>query len=265
MRQDKQRAPLVRLLLLLLLLFGYIQYSRPNDDVNKKFGDICGSTSECGFEGAVCDEMAHKCFCRPDLPATNHLDKCGVVAKVNESCFFNEQCEKEFYMMECRDGICACRFQRLAVIKADGSMDCIPVPNTVKSQRYIDPAMIGILVAMFLMFITICIVLRLFSKARWTENRTIFNTPNPRLMNASLLRDTKLPHHDRRGSKGSHAPSRPDSMASLPPHSPNSLGSRRGSKGSNASGASSKLPKSPSKGAATPMLESVAVDIQGIK
>lgn len=30
--------------------------------------------------------------------------------------------------------------------------------------RYRDPAMIGILVAMFLMFITICVVLRLFSK-----------------------------------------------------------------------------------------------------
>lgn len=64
-------------------------------------------------------------------------------------------------------------------------------------------------------------------RARWHENRTIFNTPNPRLMNVSLLRDNKLLHgQDRRGSRMSvRAPSRQPSMASLRPHSPNpSLG-----------------------------------------
>lgn len=34
-------------------------------------------------------------------------------------------------------------------------------------ERYIDPAMIGILAGMALMFIIICVVLRLFS--RWVE------------------------------------------------------------------------------------------------
>lgn len=64
-------------------------------------------------------------------------------------------------------------------------------------------------------------------RARWRENRTIFNTPNPRLMNVSLLRDSKLLHgQERRGSRMSvRAPSRQPSMASLRPHSPNpSLG-----------------------------------------
>lgn len=65
------------------------------------------------------------------------------------------------------------------------------------------------------------------SSARWRENRTIFNTPNPRLMNVSLLRDSKLLHgQERRGSRISvRMPSRQPSMASLRPHSPNpSLG-----------------------------------------
>lgn len=48
------------------------------DDVKKKFGDKCASTDECGFEGAVCDEMTNKCYCRPEVPVTNHLDKCGI-------------------------------------------------------------------------------------------------------------------------------------------------------------------------------------------
>lgn len=58
--------------------------------------------------------------------------------------------------------------------------------------------------------------------ARWRENRTIFNTPNPRLMNVSLLRENKLLHGERRGSRMSvRMPSRQPSMASLRPHSPN--------------------------------------------
>jgi len=85
------------------------------------------------------------------------------------------------------------------------------------SVQYIDPAMIGVLVGMALMFVIICVVLRLFSKARWRENRTIFNTPNPRLMNVSLLKDSKLLHQERRGSR---APSRAPSVSSLRPHSP---------------------------------------------
>nr|CAD7393088.1 unnamed protein product [Timema cristinae] len=59
--------------------------------------------------------------------------------------------------------------------------------------------------------------------ARWSENRSIFNTPNPRLMNVSLLRDSKLLHgnEQRRGSRSSvRGPSRQPSMASLRPHSP---------------------------------------------
>lgn len=64
-----------------------------------------------------------------------------------------------------------------------------------------------------------------FYRARWRENRTIFNTPNPRLMNVSLLRENKLLHQERRGSRTSaRGPSRQPSMASLRAHSPNSQG-----------------------------------------
>lgn len=75
-------------------------------------------------------------------------------------------------------------------------------------------------------FVLILSFFRVF-RARWRENRTIFNTPNPRLMNVSLLRDSKLLHgQERRGSRISvRMPSRQPSMTSLRPHSPNpSLG-----------------------------------------
>ncbi|CAH0558957.1 unnamed protein product [Brassicogethes aeneus] len=286
MRQGRQRAPHgVGPLLLILLILWTRSTSRsgalaqqndkkassgPVNRGEKKFGDKCTYTDECGFDGAICDDRMH-CNCIPELPITNHLNKCGVASRINESCTFNEQCEAVSFQMECRDGVCICRYEKTPVIKPDGSFECKLVEQKRTPDKYIDPAMIGILVAMFLMFITICVVLRLFSRARWRENRTIFNTPNPRLMNVSLLRENK--HPERRGSRGSaRGPSRPPSMASLRAHSPNSqgrlfLGSRRGSRGSsNASATSTRSNKSPPQAnqssAMTPMLESVTIEVQ---
>ncbi|XP_029712621.2 uncharacterized protein LOC109402379 isoform X2 [Aedes albopictus] len=208
------------------------------------FGDKCESTTDCGFAGSVCDSGTRTCQCTSDLPATNHLDKCGKKAQVNESCFFTEQCEQMTEQTECRDGRCICRFEMNPIFKPDGTVECRATMNKpIEPEKYIDPAMIGVLVAMAVMFIIICVVLRLFSKARWRENRTIFNTPNPRLMNVSLLRDNKLLHgQERRGSRMSvRLPSRQPSMASLRPHSPNAsiAGSRRGSRGSSNASATS--------------------------
>lgn len=236
----------------------------------KKFGDRCNNTQECGFVGSECDAAKKQCLCISDLPITNHIDRCGKEATINETCSFNAQCEATTERTECRDGRCGCRFEMTPLFRSDGIVECIAVQNPTVPTQYVDPAMIGVLVGMALMFIIICVVLRLFSKARWRENRTIFNTPNPRLMNVSLLRDSKLLHQDRRNSRGSmRGPSRQPSMASLRPHSPNSQGSRRGSKGSsNASATSLRSNKSPPEGyasasaATTPMLESVTVEVQ---
>ncbi|XP_075154271.1 EB domain-containing julius seizure protein isoform X2 [Haematobia irritans] len=210
----------------------------------KKFGDKCDNTLECGFPGSICDTKKKSCQCTEDLPVTNHIDKCGKEAAVNESCFFNEQCESKYPQTECRDGRCVCRFDMTPIWLKDGTVECKGRQDKKGPETYIDPAMIGVLIGMALMFIIICVVLRLFSQARWRENRTIFNTPNPRLMNVSLLRESKLLHgQERRGSRMSvRAPSRQPSMASLRPHSPNpslgKTGSRSNSHGSNASATS---------------------------
>ncbi|XP_059612041.1 uncharacterized protein LOC132258659 isoform X2 [Phlebotomus argentipes] len=215
---------------------------------NRKFGDKCDVTNDCGFPGSICDSKKKSCQCVPELPATNHIDKCGKEAAINESCFFNEQCEALNFQTECRDGRCICRFEMSPVVNKDGSIECKGKNEPIEPVTYVDPAMIGVLVGMALMFVIICVVLRLFSRARWRENRTIFNTPNPRLMNVSLLRENKLLHgQERRGSRMSvRVPSRQPSMASLRPHSPSaSLGSRRGSRGSsNASATSTKSNRS---------------------
>ncbi|XP_012286632.1 uncharacterized protein LOC105703099 isoform X2 [Orussus abietinus] len=239
----------------------------------KKFGDECKDDRECGFEGSFCEPRKRKCYCREELSATNHLDKCGQPANVNESCFFSEQCEAKVSQTECRDGRCICIFEKIPVVQADGAVECLAEAKETPNLQYVDPAMIGVLVGMALMFIIICVVLRLFSKARWRENRTIFNTPNARLMNVSLLKDSKLLHgQERRSSRASvRGPSRQPSMASLRAHSPSAsqgsrTGSRRGSRGSsgNASAVSArsnnKSPPGQANNVADPVLENVTVE-----
>ncbi|KAJ8673474.1 hypothetical protein QAD02_004736 [Eretmocerus hayati] len=189
----------------------------------KKFGDDCKADDECGFDGAYCDPRNKKCFCREEFEATNHIDKCGNAVNINGSCFFTEQCELTVTQTECRDNRCICIFEKIPVLNKDGSYHCVAEVKKPPDLQYVDPAMIIILSGMILMFIIICVVLRLFSKARWNDNRTIFNTPNARLMNVSLLKEKKLLHgHERRGSRASvRLPSRQPSMASLRAHSPN--------------------------------------------
>lgn len=228
---------------------------------DKMYDDRCNSTNDCGFWGSVCEPGILRCHCSADLPITNHLDKCGKAVRVNESCLFNEQCEFLNSVTICRDGLCACKFDRQPIIHPDGRSECVVIENT-SNDEFIAPTMIGILVAMGVMFIIICIVFRLFSNARWRENRTIFNTPNPRLMNVSLLRDSKILHQERRSSRGSvREQSRPPSVPSLAPNSP-------GSRGSNASADSPRSNKSfpghanSGSAATTPMLESVTVEVR---
>ncbi|CAO1439619.1 unnamed protein product [Diamesa hyperborea] len=224
-----------------------IPCSDPSTRGVRKFSDKCDNTQDCGFQGSFCDPNTKVCQCNPDVPATNHIDKCGRAASVNETCFFNEQCESATPETECRDQRCICRFEKTPTTKKDGSIECIAVKQEPSSPSHgpVNPAMIMILVAMALMFIIICVVLRLFAKARWADSHTIFNTPNPRLMNVSLLRDNKLLHgQERRGSRMSvRMPSRQPSMASLRPHSPNAsigkTGSRRGSRNSSSASATS--------------------------
>ncbi|XP_025265912.1 uncharacterized protein LOC105254178 isoform X3 [Camponotus floridanus] len=189
---------------------------------SKKFGDVCEMDNECGFAGSYCELTRKVCTCREEFEATNHLDKCGHAVNVNESCFFHEQCEVRVSQTECRDGRCTCLFEKIPMVQPNG-ITCVAEIQEPPNLQYIDPTMIGVLVGMALMFIIICVVLRLFSRARWRENRTIFNTPNARLMNVSLLRENKLLHaQERRGSRASvRIPSRQPSMASLRAHSPN--------------------------------------------
>lgn len=52
---------------------------------------------------------------------------------INKPCFFNEQCENLLFQTECRDDVCACRFEKSPVLQTDGSVLCI---GTYKTYRF---------------------------------------------------------------------------------------------------------------------------------
>lgn len=47
------------------------------------------------------------------------------VKKINEECFFNEQCEQMLFDTICSNGKCSCRSERTPLFNVDGSIKCI--------------------------------------------------------------------------------------------------------------------------------------------
>lgn len=43
---------------------------------------------------------------------------------INESCFFNEQCEAFNFQTECRNERCICRFEMTPLPNKDGILEC---------------------------------------------------------------------------------------------------------------------------------------------
>lgn len=92
----------------------------------KLYGDYCEETKECGFPDSECGKKRQRCECQEHLQVTNHINKCGKSAAINEKCFFNEQCEAVDFRTECRNEICICRIDiyQSAVMSKDGNYDC---------------------------------------------------------------------------------------------------------------------------------------------
>lgn len=58
------------------------------------------------------------------LFSKNHFLWIFPEASINESCYFNEQCEAYNFQTECRDGRCICRYEMTAVQTREGNYEC---------------------------------------------------------------------------------------------------------------------------------------------
>ncbi|XP_059084500.1 uncharacterized protein LOC131881601 isoform X2 [Tigriopus californicus] len=157
----------------------------------------CKNETDCqNVEGAYCDQGTHLCTCKPDFMVTD-THNCYRESNYEEFCRMDIQCQRTDENMRCNLdlNLCQCqpRFEAKAVPSGGGRKSkskCVESENKMDSTgAYYDPALFGIMGGLALMFIVICVVLQMFAKAQFRENRTIFNTPNPRLMNVSLMKD----------------------------------------------------------------------------
>ncbi|KAF2365620.1 EB domain [Trinorchestia longiramus] len=184
----------------------------------------CTDNQQCSeVQDAICGDDG-TCICPTPSPVyIADISGCLKGAALNTSCEYDEQClyMEELYGRCGAKKICTCVQGYEVKMHPNVGINCVEHSSSVNP---VDPTMIGVLVGLALMFVIICVVLRLFSKARFRENRSIFNTPNPRLMNASMFKDSKLlspSRGDRRGSRASvRAPSRTASLASVNATSP---------------------------------------------
>jgi len=172
-----------------------------------QLGEACEKNEDCSrVYRSFCHAEEYVCVCPPTYPV-NGTTICGQERMLNDSCTFDGECTSSDRNLECREQRCQCISSHRPSLYTGGTIFCTSTMLPDGVGTFVDPTMIGVLVGMCLMFIIMCVVLRLFSKARWGENRSIFNTPNPRLANASLLKDvTVTKPHSRRGSlrNGSH-------------------------------------------------------------
>lgn len=180
-----------------------------------RVGDSCEKNEDCSLVlHSFCNAEKRICMCPPTHPL-NATTICRQERMLNDSCTVDDECTGSDRNLECRELRCQCISTHRPSLYTGGNIFCTSTRLPEGLGTFVDPTMIGVLVGMCLMFIIMCVVLRLFSKARWRENRTIFNTPNPRLANASLLKEvTVTKPSSRRGSlrRGSHQ----ESLGSIP-------------------------------------------------
>jgi len=171
------------------------------EDLGPKLKDFaCHRPDDCSkVDGTYCDADVGFCLCKPDYPVTD-TNHCYKESKYDEFCQLDIQCQRRDKNTKCNQdfNFCECQPQYVAQSFNNGQFWCVRPTHTQNSDNgigsFVDPTLFIILGAMALMFIVMCVVLQLFAKAQFAENRSIFNTANPRLMNVSLLKDNKGHH-----------------------------------------------------------------------
>ncbi|EEC19933.1 conserved hypothetical protein [Ixodes scapularis] len=108
---------------------------------------------------------------------------------LGQPCRRDEQCHKIDKHADCDDGYCKCEDGYYLFHDINGT-SCLqdqelqtirPFGADRKSESISEENMVPIIVCLAIMFVGMCVALQLFSRARFRNQRTIFNTPNARL------------------------------------------------------------------------------------
>lgn len=150
----------------------------------------CTTDSDCGdAELLTCDLEMKLCKCREKYSVLSSTGKCLPAKQLGEECEEDAQCQLLERNATCEDKFCACDSGFYLLHDVNGTL-CNPdkaIGGAEEAARaHVDPNMIIVIVVLAVMFVGICVALHLFSKARFGNRRTIFNSPHPRLMHIKL-------------------------------------------------------------------------------
>ncbi|XP_022252687.1 uncharacterized protein LOC106468633 [Limulus polyphemus] len=201
----------------------------------QKDPNYCESSYDCKqTDDAYCDEITNRCACKSSSDVLSREGWCYPVRQTGEPCTVDEQCEFNVMNSVCETGICACK-DNFTLFRDFNVSTCISGRHMDMGGEYdnAEPppsrgietkTMIPIVVFLGIMFVGMCVALQLFSRARFRNERTIFNSPHPRLMHIRLGKKRK--GSSKRASHASlHVPGsrRPSTYSQRSHPSPRSL------------------------------------------
>jgi len=182
------------MLQLLLLLVHFTLAFADGSEVCIQENCSCLPTDKSGLVGSSDGNCSTACFTQICACHEGWSRVEGVCTKkvlLNEHCVTETGCQAGQHHSECSSllSICQCRPGFTPVPDGTGRLSLCSVveeDSNLNLTGKLDFKLVCILAGLSSMFIVLCIVLQMFSRARFQDNRSIFNTPNPRLMNASF-------------------------------------------------------------------------------
>ncbi|XP_037091407.1 uncharacterized protein LOC119111707 [Pollicipes pollicipes] len=141
-------------------------------------GDHCLSTCSAILQHAFCNTTSHRCECSREYPVVIDNLICEEARHLGDLCRYDKVCTFSDLNSECRAGpdhlspVCRCRVHYEPTPFQSGStrMYCVkdPLSELLEPDT---PTVVGLLAGLALMSCLICLVLRLFYRARHARAR----------------------------------------------------------------------------------------------
>ncbi|XP_064471143.1 uncharacterized protein LOC135385627 [Ornithodoros turicata] len=161
----------------------------------------------------ICNTRTQKCVCHNRTLVLTQTWRCLPMRMLGQHCRHDEQCHQIDSHAECEDHYCKCEDGYYVFNDINGT-SCIrdeelqtmrPFGWDKKGASMSDENMVPIIVCLAIMFVGMCVALQLFSRARFRNQRSVFNSPNPRLLH--MKSDSKRRHSHVSLPGGSRRPS----------------------------------------------------------
>ncbi|XP_011313064.1 uncharacterized protein [Fopius arisanus] len=155
-------------------------YLQANSTEKGRFlGSICDDTCSSNLQHVVCDTVTGKCECEKNFPVQLGPTKgCAKPKKLGEQCFYRATCEFVDQHATCtqvqHNAICDCDtgYHRVVLSRPTKKIFCAEDLVLIKTDL---ATLLGVASGIAVLTGLICFVLKLFSRARYSEPRHYAN------------------------------------------------------------------------------------------